>query len=207
MRYNLKVTERTQIILRVINEQNPQTVKQLTAILTEYLDLDEDKILDFVLELQTEGKIRLKNKSLQSRNIISYLRTGESLWYWMLLVAEMITTIMVFTISEAFYPWFYLRNFFGVVFVLFLPGYAFTRVFFPLNMTNKSSTVELKIIWRIALSIGMSLALVPIIGLFLYYSPLGLDLTTIVLGLLTITLIFASVAVAREYQLKKTTLK
>jgi len=202
LHFTLKGNERTQIVLRVINEQNPQTVKQLVAILKDDLDLEEDKILDLVLKLQAEGKIRLTNKSLKSRDVISYLRAGESFWYWIVIAAEMLTTIMVFAISELSYPWFYVRNFLGVLFVLFLPGYAFTRVFFPLNMTNKSSTIVLKRIWRIALSIGMSLALVPLIGLFLYYSPLGLDLTTIMLALFAITLIFASVALAREYQLK-----
>jgi uncharacterized membrane protein len=49
----------------------------------------------------------------------------------------------------------------------------------------------------------MSLALVPIVGLLLNYTPWGIRLTPIVLSLLALTLIFATVAIIKEYLAQK----
>jgi len=52
----------------------------------------------------------------------------------------------------------------------------------------------------VVLSFGMSLALVPLVGLILNYTPCGIRLTTITLSLLALTIIFATAAVLRKYQ-------
>jgi uncharacterized membrane protein len=97
------------------------------------------------------------------------------------------------------------RNVFGVVFVLFLSGYAFMEALFPVNMPAKTSTENLDTTERIALSIAMSIAIVSIVGLLLNYSPWGRDLTAMILSLLAFTLVFATVAVARKYNIKRET--
>jgi uncharacterized membrane protein len=50
------------------------------------------------------------------------------------------------------------------------------------------------------MSIGMSLALTPIIGLILNYTPWGIRLTLITLSLLAMTIIFATAAILRQNQ-------
>ena len=60
---------------------------------------------------------------------------------------------------------------------------------------------------RVALSLGMSLALVPIVGLILNYTPWGIRLTPIPLSLLALTIIFATAALLREYQAKSSSCK
>ena len=55
---------------------------------------------------------------------------------------------------------------------------------------------------RAALSFGMSLALVPIVGLILNYTPWGIRLTPVILSLLALTVAFATAAILREYQAK-----
>jgi len=59
---------------------------------------------------------------------------------------------------------------------------------------------DLDKIERTALSIGMSLALVPITGLLLNYTPWGIRLTPITISLLTLTFTFATAAIIREHQ-------
>jgi hypothetical protein len=202
---NSKANDLTETILKVINEKKPQSVKQLTTILKKSLDLEEKEIIKSVLKLQAEGIIKLENQALQSQSLATYLKTREAIWYWVTIAAGAITAALVFTISENVYPWVYVRNVFGVIFVLFLPGYAFIKALFPVNMPAKTSTGNLETIEQIALSIGMSIAVVSIVGLLLYYSPFGLDLTAIVLSLLAFTLVFATVAVARKYNIKRET--
>jgi uncharacterized membrane protein len=55
---------------------------------------------------------------------------------------------------------------------------------------------------RAALSIGLSLAIVPIVGLFLNYTSWGIRLTPITLSLLALTITFATAALIREHQAK-----
>ena len=102
------------------------------------------------------------------------------------------TTILVFTIPENAYPIVYARYILGSIFVLLLPGYSLIKALFPAK--------ELDNIERIALSIGMSLALVPITGLLLNYTPWGIRLTPVTLSLLALTTTFATAAVLRQHE-------
>jgi uncharacterized membrane protein len=69
-------------------------------------------------------------------------------------------------------------------------------------MAHSLGTTEknLDTIERIALSVGMSIAIVPMVGLLLYYTPWGIQLTPIVLSLSALTATFATAAVLREHQ-------
>ena len=89
----------------------------------------------------------------------------------------------MFTIPETFYPIAYIRNVLGIIFVLFLPGFAFIKALFPTTVPLKTTSESLDDIERVALSFGMSLALVPIVGLILNYTPWGIRLTPITLSL------------------------
>ena len=198
MSSNSKADDINEKILKVIAERKPQSVKQLTTMLKESFGLEEKVILESVMKLQTEGLIKLENQALQSRSLATYLKTGEALWYWITIAAGALAAALVLAISENVYPWVYVRNVFGLIFVLFLPGYAAVKALFPVDMPLKTSTKELETIELIGLSVGMSIALVSIVGLLLFYSPFGLDLTAVVLSLLGLTLILATVAVLRS---------
>jgi uncharacterized membrane protein len=83
-----------------------------------------------------------------------------------------------------------------------LPGFAFIKALFPAKVPIKTSSENMDTIERIALSFGMSLTLVPLVGLILNYTPWGIRLTPITLSLLSLTIVFATTAVLREYQAK-----
>jgi len=190
-------------IIKIINERKPQNVKQLVAIVKEEISAPEEKILEVVLTLQSQGKITLDNSSLhEAPKLATYFKTGQALWYWVTLAIAAITVAVVFTVPENFYPWSYLRNALGTVYVLLLPGYAVTKALFPTQVPIKTSTETLDSIERVALSLGMSIAIVPIIGLILNYTPWGISLTPVVISLFALTLISTTVALARERQTK-----
>ena len=204
MSNNSKADELTQTIIQTINKRKPQNVKQLTTLVKEKLPLTEEKILDAILKLQNQGTIKLENQPLTAPlNLATYLKTGQAFWYWTTIAIATITVAIVFTVPEDFYQLSYLRNVLGIIFVLWLPGYTFIKALFPAHVPIKTSTENLDTIERIALSLGMSIALVPIIGLLLNYTPWGIRLTPIVLSLLALTLVFATIAVIREQQIKK----
>jgi uncharacterized membrane protein len=72
----------------------------------------------------------------------------------------------------AFFPDSLARQILGLVFVLFLPGYAATAALFPEN--DQIDGIE-----RTALSFGLSIAIVPLIGLALNFTPWGIRLDPI----------------------------
>jgi uncharacterized membrane protein len=81
----------------------------------------------------------------------------------------------------------FLRILFGIPLVLFIPGYALIAALFP-------AAKDIDGIERVALSFGLSIALVPLVGLVLNYTPFGIRLDPIVicLSLLTIALCLAA---------------
>lgn len=72
----------------------------------------------------------------------------------------------------ALFPHNIVRQVLGLIFVLFLPGYAATAALFPEN--DQIDTIE-----RVALSFGLSIAIVPLIGLGLNFTPWGIRLDPI----------------------------
>ena len=89
--------------------------------------------------------------------------------------------------------------------MLFLPRSTSIKAPCPTQVPIKTSTENPDNIERIALSLGMSIALVPIIGLLLNYTPWGITLTPITLSLLALTTVFATAAILREHQTKTET--
>ena len=189
-------------ILKIIGEKAPQNVRQLSAIAREELKISDKEIIKIILKLQSEGKITFKeNTYIPPESLASYLRTGKALWYWTTMMAAALTAIIVFAIPENFYPWVYIRYILGIIFVIWLPGYSFIKALFPAQVPIKTSTEALDEIERIALSLGMSICLVPIVGLLLNYTPWGIRLTPIVLSLLALTIIFSTIAIIREHRI------
>ena len=84
-----------------------------------------------------------------------------------------------------------LRIIFGLCLVLFFPGYTLLSALFPRK--GDLSGIE-----RVALSFGLSIAIVPLMGLILNYTPWGIRLYPI---LIAITIfIFAAAAIAWQRQ-------
>jgi len=198
---NKPENELSQIILQLIHEKNPTNVRQLAAFVKEKTDTPEKKIVDQILRLQSEGKITFHKPSAPTAQKLGiFLRTEVAYWYWITIILSIATVAVVFTVPEDAYPAVYVRYVLGTIFVLWLPGFSFIKMLFPTEPPVKTSKKNLDPIERIALSIGMSLALVPIVGLLLNYTPWGIRLTPIVLSLLALTTVFATAAITREYQ-------
>ncbi|MFC4406282.1 DUF1616 domain-containing protein [Haloarchaeobius iranensis] len=130
-------------------------------------------------------------------------------------VLVVLTTLAVFlpVVNET--P---LRVVLGLPFVLFVPGYAFITALFPEDGSSPAtaeddSTEEYDVddpetsrsgidgIERVALSFGLSIALVPLIGLVLNFTPFGIRLVPIVVSLDAFTLVCIAVAAQRRQQL------
>ena len=87
-----------------------------------------------------------------------------------------------------------IRSALGLVMVLFVPGYALIAALFP-------GKKDIDGIERAALSFGLSIAVSPLIGLGLNYTPWGIRLDPIVVCLTIFTLVCVLIANKRRHEL------
>ena len=187
-----KDVELSEKILDLIRNTTPKDVKHLIDVADRELDISRDIIIKNILELENQGKIKFSPPSeIISKNFSSYLFSKYAIWFWLIIIISMASIYSVFTIPEKSIPYVYIRYILGFIFVLLLPGFSLVKILFPKK--------EIDIIERIALSIGISLALVPLVGLILNFSPWGIRLTPISLSLFTLIIILAIVGLLREY--------
>lgn len=85
----------------------------------------------------------------------------------------------------------------GLAYVLFVPGYCLTAALFP-------AAEDLDGIERVGLSLGLSIAWVPVLALILDRLPWGLRLLPILLGALLSVAVFSGVALWRRARLPAT---
>lgn len=87
-----------------------------------------------------------------------------------------------------------LRSILGVLLILFLPGYSLIAALFP-------KKGDLKSIERFALSFGLSIAVTPLMGLILNYTPLGIRLEPILISVSMFTLLMGIIAFIRRIRI------
>jgi len=192
------MSEETKIpekILELVKTSSPETVEKLVDEASNELEIPKDIVLKHVIELQNTGRLTLTSppESIPA-SLGTYITSIHAAWFWTTIILSAATTISVFTIPEKTYPYVFLRYILGSIFVLFLPGYTLIKTLFP--------TKEIDNIERTALSIGMSLALVPLTGLLLNYTPWGIRLTPITVSLLALTTLLSVTGIIREHSEK-----
>jgi len=182
-------------ILELAKTKAPETVQKLIDLADQELGIPRDIALKQVIELENQGKLRMFTPPESiPKNLDAYLFSIHASWFWIIITISVATTISVFTIPEKAIPYVYIRYILGSIFVLLLPGYSLIKTLFP--------TREIDDIERTALSIGMSLALVPLVGLLLNYTPWGIRLTPVTLSLLSLTIILTITGLLREHNEK-----
>jgi len=96
-----------------------------------------------------------------------YLRTWRFGFRFWLTVGGILVALIVVSLPESDPSQLPIRWVAGTLLVLFAPGYALTRALFP-------SERDLSSLNRLAITIAMSLFLVPTVALLLNYTPLGI---------------------------------
>ena len=84
-----------------------------------------------------------------------------------------------------------IRTIIGLPFLLFFPGYLAIAALFP-------AKDDLDDIERVALSFGLSIAITPLIGFGLNYTPWGIRLTPILLSVSAFIFLAAAVSLYRR---------
>ena len=114
-------------------------------------------------------------------------KLNQDLW-----LIGILTILLVVVI--AFFPSTIARTILGLPFLLFFPGYTLMATLFP----KKGSLGGVE---RVALSFGLSVAVVPLIGLILNYTPWGIRLEPILISLAVFIIVTSGVAWYRREKL------
>jgi hypothetical protein len=166
------------------------TVKQLVESL-ENTGLSQSEAAEAIYLQMEAGEIRFIDPNPPT-SFLRYLLSLYSGWFWLVAVAlvSMASTIYVLPQNPPV-SWF--RVGFGLLTSLYLPGYTFIEALYP-------KEDELEELERFALGVGLSLALTPLVGFVLNYTPWGIRLDPITVAISLLTLVFGFVGVYRKYQ-------
>ena len=180
------------IVRNTIKNKHPKTVAELAQLVSADATVNEDEFRAALKDVISEGEIELKEPSYNLESALDYLFTITiSGWFWATIILAGAAILSVTFVPDLF-PVNAIRWVLGSVFVLYLPGYTLIQFLF-------SERKELDGLERFALSVGLSLAVVPLIGLILNYLPWGIRLAPITISLALFVLSFAILAATRKY--------
>jgi hypothetical protein len=162
------------------------------SLRTRNPSLTEDSVTDLVWQLVERGNVKVDDNPPAAKSLKEYLRLWERNLSLYLSLAVALCTVLVVYALPADSPVVSLRWVLGSVFVLFMPGYVAVEALFPKGG-------ELDGLERFALSIGLSLALVPLVGLLLNFTPWGIRLIPIMVSLVILTTGLSLVGLARRF--------
>ena len=176
-------------IIQVVQEEPGLRLQDLVLKVSRISGEQPYSVTRAFYKLNLDGKIKLEDPDPPS-SLSTYMKSYYSLWFWAVMITTLGTIIAIYLLPQ-YSPFIYLRYVLGSFFVLYLPGYSLIEAFYP-------KKEDLEGLERLALSIGLSLALVPLIGLILNYTPWGIRLEPVLVSLTIITLALTFVAVFRK---------
>lgn len=185
------------VVLDTAKSLGQPTVSDLVDALVKQKGLKEKDATKAVYVEYKKGTLNLSDVSPPA-NLASYFVNLDNAWFWAVTALVAVTMLVVFTVNAS--SLLYVRYVLGGVFVLFLPGYLLISALYA--RSGEMDTLE-----RVALSIGLSLAVVPLIGLVLNYTPWGIRLEPIMISLALFSQVMAVVCVVRRFRYFRLSLK
>jgi len=174
-----------------IRRRHPESVQQLAKMLAEEGGVfDEAAFLDAIKSMAKDGSLKLSQPSYEIYSVLDYLLAPTvSGWFWLIFWLTFISTLAVYIVPNLF-PLSIIRWVFGSLLIC-LPGYATTKLLFPYS--------ELHLYLKLALSVALSLVVIPILGFILNFTPWGIRFLPVLGSVGAYTIVAASVAAARSY--------
>ena len=182
-----KVTRAKQVLTSALAAET--TVQDAVARATQGTGATTEDAARGLYSLLEEKKAVMSDPSPPS-STFEYLTRAYSMWFWGVMAYLLVTVSSIYLLPQ-YPPFVYVRYVFGAIAVLYFPGYTLIEALYP-------KKEDLDSLERLALSIGLSLALVPLVGLLLNYTPWGIRLDPIVTSLSMLGVGLALVAAVRK---------
>lgn len=178
-------------IPQIIEANTGKSVLDLAGIISESTGLRIDQAARQLHILDQVYEVRLRDND-PPRGLLVYGFSVYSIRFWVILTI-LLATFLIIYVAPQVAPFSWTRIGLGFIVVLFLPGSALIEALYP----KKDDLEELE---RFALSVGLSLALSPLVGFVLNYTPWGIRLDPIIIALSLLIFILEAVAVYQKYQ-------
>lgn len=205
-RHTENLERKTSLQRKVLDMMHEHECKSVKDVINRLQQLDKsltaEEILDAMNALKHDNKIAVSESKVEG-SFWKYLASLSSAYFWLTVVVSLATLVAVYVAPDVA-PWSIVRIVAGASFMLFIPGYALIHLLFAAKAMDA--------IEQIALSIGLSLAVTPLIGLILNYSYWGISLDPMIISLsiLSVALAFSGnyrrFSYRREIQASKTNL-
>jgi uncharacterized membrane protein len=175
------------LIRAAVSRGRCTTVNQLVEVVSREAGLPRSWVAYEVYLMWKRGELNIEHEPLE--NAVMFLASVDGVWYWVTLAITLASLAVVMLVKGG--PLMPIRYLLGAVSVLFMPGYSIVEALYPRGD-------ELAPLERLALSIGLSLAVVPLVGLILNYTPWGIRLVPVVVSNTALTIALLTVAALRK---------
>ena len=175
------------LIRAAVSRGRCMTVNQLVEVVSREAGLPRSWVAYEVYLMWKRGELNIEHEPLE--NAVMFLASVDGVWYWVTLAITLASLAVVMLVKGG--PLMPIRYLLGAVSVLFMPGYSIVEALYPRGD-------ELAPLERLALSIGLSLAVVPLVGLILNYTPWGIRLVPVVVSNTALTIALLTVAALRK---------
>ncbi|MGH9992541.1 MAG: DUF1616 domain-containing protein [Nitrososphaera sp.] len=192
-------SERGELIERMVMDiMHKHDCRRVSDIVVNLQRLDKeigvDEIHSAVRRLEVTGSINLSEEKPAVSFLSDLTHVGTNARFWVAVAASAAILIAIYVLPQG-EPWVATRWIAGAIFLFVIPGYTLTNLFIPRN--------RLSIIERVAISVGLSLATVVLIGIILSYSPAGVRIEPIVISIALFNVVIALLAAGKDYSMRE----
>jgi len=177
-------------IIKILNKKGIIKAKEIA----NELKVNEKDVVEALLELEEDEKIEIIEALPNNMTFFDYLKNiNYTFWFYGVLIGVFLTVLITLIIPSTLITYI-VRVIVASLFIVFFPGYVLMELIFPRR--------EVSLIERFALSIGLSIAIVPLIGFILNYT-VKIELVQSVVSLAIFTILMSIFALIRKYKLSK----
>jgi hypothetical protein len=173
---------------------HPMTRKSILEKVEEISVMDNitlEKSVILIRERVSLGEIRIIDPNPPTI-FIEYFASLYSTWFWLVFTVLVLMSLTIYVLPQV-PPFSWIRIGLGFLTSLYLPGYTFVEALYP-------QKPELEDLERFALGVGLSLALTPLVGFVLNYTPWGIRLYSITVSITILTLLFGIIGIYRKFK-------
>ena len=151
-------------VLRFSRDNPGLEVSDLVKRISDRDSVRFEKVARILNILWDRNEIKLSNPA-PPRGVVGYLFSHYSVWYW-IVVAGLFLTLGSIYVFPDWAPFPYIRMALGFISALYLPGATLVEALYPKEEDFES-------LERLAVSVGVSIAVTPLVGFLLNYTPWG----------------------------------
>jgi hypothetical protein len=167
------------------------TLRAFVKRLSVVREITMEDATKYLYDMVILGEVRLVDPN-PPKSYARFIGSLYSVWFWLVLFGLILMWTSIYILPQVA-PFTWLRVGLGLVTSLYLPGYVFIEALYPRGD-------DLDEIERYALGVGLSIALTPLVGFVLNYTPWGIRLDPIMVFISLLTVLLALIGVYRKYQ-------